>query len=775
MKQRKNRVCRLLLSLVAFMMFGAASAYDVKVYVVVEETGDTVQKATPVAIRPDGVFVCEGQKQADGGFLFSGLPEEELYTGFFVDNSFLCEVAKPGKDSLIVKISEETLQKLTKAEELAELKVEGRTQYTEGNKTTFIPTKDEKRISRGGIELLRTMSLSSLRVNPIDNSVTNAAGGGVALFIDMQPATQAEVENLRSMDIQTIEYLESPSDPRFQGAIYAVNYVLVKYEYGGYTGVYANQRFIDNVGSYNLYSRNTVGKMLYDFGGGFSYNKKSHAGQDNVSVYNFPDFSIERTTTDKGGKRDSRSGFGTFKALYQTSKLSIANTVGLSGGNTPRNVSFGNVSYSPEYFPDEESSKYSHQSNFSVVWDGNYFFTLPYEMALNVSTQASYARYRRAFSYIEGDVFANDSRDRTGMYIVGVNLKKKIGSQSVGLRVSSNGSWNHINYTGNVNSEVSGRMLCNRLYAVADLSYGKFWSSLNVGMEYDSQKVSGVTDNSLLPKMFVQGGYNFSPQSSLTLYSNYAPSVFGTNEKSDNLVILNSLDAVRGNPLLKYTKLFNIGTIYKFSPNRKFDMSAHWTFNRISNLHVYTYEPEIYQGMPLMVRNSVNCGFRNTHDYGLNLAYSLLNSKLIFSASVNGHTDARHSVTNYSGTSVDFFGNVLYTFGNFYIQAMYQSKRKSITSVMEFRNPAYYRFDIGWGNGNLYITAQAINPTVSNYKGSIAIIDTPTYSSWTQDYNDSSHRFFALHISYNFSYGKKIQHGQQIGELKGGGSGILNY
>ena len=87
------------------------------------------------------------------------------------------------------------------------------------------------------------MALADLYVDPMTKSVTTASGNSVEFFIDMQPATQAEVEMLRTTDIQTIEYLEAPSDPRFHGARYAVNYVLVKYDYGGYTSLSGQQPF----------------------------------------------------------------------------------------------------------------------------------------------------------------------------------------------------------------------------------------------------------------------------------------------------------------------------------------------------------------------------------------------------------------------------------------------------------------------------------------------------------------------------------------------------
>ena len=122
------------------------------------------------------------------------------------------------------------------------------------------------------------------------------------------------------MDIETVEFLVSPADPRFQGARYALNYVLVKYKYGGYTVVDGQQRFIQNQGSYNVYTRNTTGKMLYDLSGGFSYLTDSHYGREEVNRYEFPDFTLEKRTTNDGGYKSNRKGYGSMRATYQSEK-----------------------------------------------------------------------------------------------------------------------------------------------------------------------------------------------------------------------------------------------------------------------------------------------------------------------------------------------------------------------------------------------------------------------------------------------------------------------
>ena len=79
-------------------------------------------------------------------------------------NLYPCRVKK----FFNIYVPERLLPKTGEATELGELKVEGRTRYIEENQTTFIPTKKEKKISHGGIELIRTMALADLYVDPHD-------------------------------------------------------------------------------------------------------------------------------------------------------------------------------------------------------------------------------------------------------------------------------------------------------------------------------------------------------------------------------------------------------------------------------------------------------------------------------------------------------------------------------------------------------------------------------------------------------------------------------
>ena len=126
---------------------------------------------------------------------------------------------------------------------LDEVVVEGATQSTSPTATTFIPSSRQKNASQNAVDLLRQIGIPQIKVNPMDNSVTDNAGGDVSIFINYMPASQEEMQGLRTAEVRKVEYLEFPTDPRFRGAPRVINIIVQEYDYGGYTKISATENF----------------------------------------------------------------------------------------------------------------------------------------------------------------------------------------------------------------------------------------------------------------------------------------------------------------------------------------------------------------------------------------------------------------------------------------------------------------------------------------------------------------------------------------------------
>lgn len=120
-----------------------------------------------------------------------------------------------------------------KTQNLDEVVVEAQLQRTNAQKSTYIPTVKQKNASQSGADLIDQMGIPQLKVT-LGNSVETNSGKPVAVFIDFIPATENDLKAMRMSDVKKVEYNEYPSDPRLQGNPYVVNYIMAKYEYGGY-------------------------------------------------------------------------------------------------------------------------------------------------------------------------------------------------------------------------------------------------------------------------------------------------------------------------------------------------------------------------------------------------------------------------------------------------------------------------------------------------------------------------------------------------------------
>jgi hypothetical protein len=319
---------------------------------------------------------------------------------------------------------------------LYEVKVTANSTTMNKNKVSFIPSKKEKRISNGGYNLLYHMPISLLSVDPLSKSVTTNLGDGVDMFINGIPASTAEIQNLRSNDIRKIEYLEQPADPRFNNARYALNFVTENYDRGGYTKVDASQGFVAPTGDYSLYSHYEYGKMTYDLLGGFNHKKQSHYGEESTTNYNFPSLTMSKEKY-KSGRQKSQQGYATFRAKYVTDAMVIANIPGMLINRNPYMDLTGKTTIQSDSLDVYELSFDSHQKerNYSMEWNGDYFFKLGKGFNLTSYLTASYMNTHQNYDYATdaGEAITNNIKENAWNLKLNATLRKQLKNLSLGL------------------------------------------------------------------------------------------------------------------------------------------------------------------------------------------------------------------------------------------------------------------------------------------------------------------------------------------------------
>ena len=116
---------------------------------------------------------------------------------------------------------------------LQEITVMAERGWIEDGKIIFLPSKSEKNLSNSPATLIESMHLPMLKVK--NGEITSMSGDNVAIYINGVKANQNDLATFWPKLAKRVEYIENPTDAKYQGNLYVVNFVMTEYEAGGIT------------------------------------------------------------------------------------------------------------------------------------------------------------------------------------------------------------------------------------------------------------------------------------------------------------------------------------------------------------------------------------------------------------------------------------------------------------------------------------------------------------------------------------------------------------
>ena len=296
--------------------------------------------------------------------------------------------------------------------ELEEITVVTDAQRTSTTNTVYIPTANQKSTASDGVSLLSRMNIPQLSVNPIAETVKTADNQGVSLFINFHPATDGDVSGLNPNDVKRVEYLDFPTDPRFQRAQHVVNFITHSYTYGGYTKLSGKERFMIRRGEALMYSKFAYRKIEYDLMVSGDYDYNSHIGSVSDETYRLESGTIKRESGTETGHKHQRGLYSALRASWNRSmNFTFRNLVLYRRINTPINRTSGYVNFSSQY-PSETFYAESPSTNNAIGWDSELYAALGRGWAINGNFQAEFAKNNTTSNYAAGaesiENFANE-------------------------------------------------------------------------------------------------------------------------------------------------------------------------------------------------------------------------------------------------------------------------------------------------------------------------------------------------------------------------------
>ncbi len=662
--------------------------------------------------------------------------------------------------------------------ELGQVTVEADNSYLYSDKSVYLPTSRLKNASQTAQDLIMRMAIPQLRIGDEIKTIT---GQPVEIFIDFVPASPAELEGMRIEDVKRIEYYDFPTDPRFQGKPHVINFIMQKYEYGGYVkGVY-----YDNfVTSRQLsgFAKVQFKKMTFDWGGGAfgMNNKKSY--ENTVETFRLPqaDGSIkefERNSTTDYSKEIRKDYWTSFKALYKSDKSTISNMVSVDFDRSPKQVTEGKLTYTPEDFESTEYSSFSSNKVKSIIYNGYWYFGLTNGNSITFNPQYAFTQTNQFSTYQENTAGtllngANDNSHQASGDLSFVHSFGKVGT----LKAMLQGRFlqNRTSYSGS--STLSDKASTSRLGPGVTYSYtnSKLYGLLGLGLYWDKAKYGEIVESSMVvPWVNLSLQYAFNQKNSLSLSFEYEKSVPSSSYRSAAVVKVYPLMCYTGNPALVPFNSFIIEGNYAFIPNNMLSFSAFGSAWIVGNRYVYDYEASS-TGILRTIKQPMGKFIQG--QYGIQGSVKLLSNKLRLSA-ICYMMPAHNGIPyNWTKSNLIVSGSAYYYFDKVYLGATYSSPSAYADGCMVgtwMTTRESYTFQIGWSNKSWNLRFFTRNPFMKRRYSMKGVMNSKYYDSVRYIYLGSNSGFFQISGTYTFGFGKKVGADNEAYQAAGASSGIL--
>lgn len=658
---------------------------------------------------------------------------------------------------------------------LGEITVVAANQRTESARTVYIPDQRQRAAASDGISLLARMNIVQLNVNPLSETVKTASNQEASLFIDFQAASREDVAALDPSTVKRVEYLESPSDPRFLRAHHVVNFITARLPYGGYTKLIARARFLTHAGNTSAYSRFSRGEMDYDLMLSGQYDHNPHIGSILSETYRLPSATVSRTAATVDATHREKHLFAGVRASWRKGdRFSWRNLISLTHKGSPENSSTGVVSM-PALQQSEGFTTHSSSVSHAISWESDLYATLPCGWSVNGSAKVKHHANSTANSYMNILCEINNNADETAWGMQADMQINKALSEKITVFTSLKGiDWRTtIHYSGTSSATNIFRQAVAGLYVGISAKTGKLSGSIDGGYALESNIINSQPNNNRYPFTHISLQYAPTQRHSLNLWCQYATMSPDAAMKNPNIIQQSEMLYISGNPDLECARNFTTAINGSWFPDNRWQLSAYAILFRITNRQIAVYTPDAPNGT--MLKKYQNNGNYNHGQLGASLSAKFLDGKLALSLSPRlllYKTTGSNSISHYPFTTSATVG---YYPGRFFIDAYYTSQSSYVDGETCFlrRMPSEYSLGAGWADKGWNIRLTAANLFRSSWILSNDTLDTQWFASTAAILGSDFHRCISLSITYTFSYGRKPGQTDELHSVDGITSSIL--
>ena len=666
---------------------------------------------------------------------------------------------------------------------LREIKVISDDAFLYPDKSVYLPSSKQKKASTDAIDLLRHMAIPQIVINPIDGEVKGNSGKTIALYINNMEASKEELQGLNTQDVRKVEYLEFPTDPRFHGSERVINFIVQKYEYGGYTKIGTTDDFL--IGFSNnttIYSKFSLKKWTFDLYMGADNKNNHHNGNSTDATYSLNDdagtiYKLKRTETLENSHYKKDEFPVTMRATFNSDNIQVRNTLGFSHSNTHANNQSGTLKYNPSNGKNYTFSIRNPVVSNTCAYNGMVYMSLPKDMSINITPKFTYTHSNDQYIYetsFQDEDIVRHAREDAYWYRVDASLSKKINDNNTIDFGVNGGEWiNILTYRGTNNYHDAFHLG----FAAALLSYNyrnqKISMNARAGICHEPSRINDITDKVTYP--FAGLSFSYSPnfKNSFSSYLELSTSTPTIQSRVSDILIQNEFMYITGNPHLKSEKMFGAMLSYTWIPSSHLNISAYGNFMESFNRGATVYEP--YDNGHALLRTFLNDGNMITSSVGVSANWKLMEDKLQIYANAKQSIFRSTGIYDKKLCPFTFCLQATYYLKSLYFQAYYQSPQKilysSVPQTYTFRN--LHNISMGWSDSHWNIRLTASNFFNKGWTVAIEDLETQLYSSHANMQGTDTHSKISIKATYTFNYGKKVSVSNEVGQQSGASSAIL--
>ncbi|MDE6792841.1 MAG: TonB-dependent receptor family protein [Muribaculaceae bacterium] len=743
---------------------------------VVDTDNEPVVAATVMLLAPkDSTVVTYGITDTDGRFSIpcdrkdvigklSHIGYKTLYRTF---KNFAVGTVKMSEHSIALK----------------GISVAGDNVHLYADKSVYLPTSRQKNAAIDASDLLRLMAIPQITISPVTGEVSDNFGKKIMVYINNIEASKEDIEGLRTQEVRKVEYLSYPTDPRFQGAERVINFIVQEYVYGGYTKLRTSDSFVAGFSNKTtVFSKFTFNNWIYDLYMAADNVDNHHSGSSTDASYSLIDdhnnlYKLDRNESIEKSHYKQDQFPVTLRASYNSEKVQVRNTVGFSHDNTRNKYQSGSLNYTPSNGMDYSFIHSNPSISNSLSYNGQLYLSLPKDLSINFTPRFSYTHRNDLYAYDGSDISSpikRHARENAYYFRIDANITKQINNKHSISLGANGGDWiNHLTYTGTNNYYDSFHSAF--MAALMNYNYrnNKFNLNTRVGVCYEPSKINSIRDRVTYPFASVNLGYSPNSKNSFSALFDYSYSSPTISHKVSDILKQNEFMYVSGNPYLKTSPMFGTQISYTLTPIRNLSLSLFGylidSFDRI----LLTYAP--YNDGHSILRSFVNNGDMITSSIGVSANLTLFDNSLQMYA--NPSVSFLKSTGIYEKTScpVSIVFQATYYLSKFFFQLYYKSPQETMYSVIPgiYSTPDYYSLAIGWSDSNWNIRLTAANIFNNSWRRETEKLYSDWYSSTSTTYGPEFHSQINLTATYTFGYGKKVMHGNEVGEQGSTSSAII--